>query len=566
MALIDKLTAIGNAIRAKTGKSGALTLSQMVTEIQSISGSGIEPQQVTVPILKKMPQRFINEVEYTENNEARITFPANVTITGIQYSDRASAIANGKVATVTGLSDGYTDIYATVGGINYDFGVESSVSDGVRYLSVVRGYKSDPGHGNFYPQGAEINTAGGELTVVDKGSDGVYSETAGASKTNVYGITPNVDSIFIEKNSNSIISTGVLTPSGSLRVIYPLPSSSAEGIRNVRDLGGWMCDGGTVKYNKIFRGYTLYGATEATIAYFRDYLKIRQDVSLQLSSESNYYEPSVLGTDVDFIHPTGTWWYGGILNETYAGDLFNAILQATVKGKTQYIHCAAGMDRTGTVCYILETLLGLSESDKDKDYEFSSFTATRVRSDGSKWIPFKAAVNNLTGSTIQAKIVKWLVSKGVTIGLINAFRSAMIDGTPQELVVEPDPVANLFDPETSIYNSRTGSNGSPKAAGERPGVLVTNPIPVDSSMGTLTISGIIEIYRSDLQYCAKIVGYDSNNAVLLQVAYPTETYTYDVAAALASKPTLANLRITLCLKESGVSISTADTADLVITA
>lgn len=38
MALTDKLTAIGNAIRAKTGKSGTLTLPQMVTEIGSISG------------------------------------------------------------------------------------------------------------------------------------------------------------------------------------------------------------------------------------------------------------------------------------------------------------------------------------------------------------------------------------------------------------------------------------------------------------------------------------------------------------------------------------------------
>jgi hypothetical protein len=566
MALTDKLTAIGNAIRAKTGKSGTLTLPQMETEILNISGSGVEPQQVAVPMLKEYPQRFIDEVEYTGDNEAQITFPGNVTITGIQYSDRASATANGAVVTVTGLSDGFTYIYATVGGVSYDFGVYSLGVNNKRYLSVIRGYHSDPGHENFYPKGADINTSSGELSIVDKGNNGVFTKTAGASTTKVYGITPGSTGLFVEKSGSSAIGTGVLTPSGSLRVIYPMPTSSADGVRNARDIGGWACDGGTVKYNKIFRGYTLYGATAETISYYRDYLKIRQDVSLQQSSESNYYSPSVLGNDVDFIHPTGLWWYDGIFNETYAGDLFNAILQCAVKGKAQYIHCAAGMDRTGTVCYILETLLGMSESDKDKDYEFSSFTATRERSDSTKWVPFKNAIDNLTGSTIQAKIVKWLVSKGVTIELINAFRQAVIDGNPQTLVVEPDPVANLFDPETSIYNSRTGSNGSPKAAGERPGVLVTNPIPVDSSMGTLTISGITEVYRSDLQYCAKIVCYDSNNAVLLQVAYPTETYTYDVAAALASKPTLANLRITLCLKESGVSISTADTADLVITA
>lgn len=42
MALTDKLTNIANAIRTKTGKSGKLTLDQMVTEINDISGAGFE--------------------------------------------------------------------------------------------------------------------------------------------------------------------------------------------------------------------------------------------------------------------------------------------------------------------------------------------------------------------------------------------------------------------------------------------------------------------------------------------------------------------------------------------
>lgn len=40
MALTNKLTAIANAIRAKTGKTEPLTLDQMPTEIASISGGG----------------------------------------------------------------------------------------------------------------------------------------------------------------------------------------------------------------------------------------------------------------------------------------------------------------------------------------------------------------------------------------------------------------------------------------------------------------------------------------------------------------------------------------------
>ena len=40
MALTNKLTAIADAIRTKTGKTDTMTLEQMVTEISSISVGG----------------------------------------------------------------------------------------------------------------------------------------------------------------------------------------------------------------------------------------------------------------------------------------------------------------------------------------------------------------------------------------------------------------------------------------------------------------------------------------------------------------------------------------------
>ena len=53
MALTSKLTAIANAIRAKTGKSALMTLDEMPTEIASISGGGSTP--------------VINSLSVTEN-------------------------------------------------------------------------------------------------------------------------------------------------------------------------------------------------------------------------------------------------------------------------------------------------------------------------------------------------------------------------------------------------------------------------------------------------------------------------------------------------------------------
>lgn len=54
MALTDKLTAIANAIRSKTGKSATLTLEQMVTEITGVETGGGLPTG-------------INEIAYGES-------------------------------------------------------------------------------------------------------------------------------------------------------------------------------------------------------------------------------------------------------------------------------------------------------------------------------------------------------------------------------------------------------------------------------------------------------------------------------------------------------------------
>lgn len=124
-------------------------------------------------------------------------------------------------------------------------------------------------------------------------------------------------------------------------------------------------------------------------------------------------------------------------------------------------------------------------------------------------------------------------------------------------------VQNLFKAAESIYNSRTDSGGSPKPEGERPGALVTNKIAVDQSIHTLMIDGVTETFNSALGYCMKVVGYDATGATILQVAFEQPTYSYDVSSAMSSRPALTDLRLVLVLKD-GVSISEADTADLLI--
>lgn len=61
MALIDKLSAIGDAIREKTGKEDLLTLDQMPTEIQAIETSGGDLPEEAFVITGNCNYRFAND-------------------------------------------------------------------------------------------------------------------------------------------------------------------------------------------------------------------------------------------------------------------------------------------------------------------------------------------------------------------------------------------------------------------------------------------------------------------------------------------------------------------------
>ena len=53
-----------------------------------------------------------------------------------------------------------------------------------------------------------------------------------------------------------------------------------------------------------------------------------------------------------------------------------------------YFHCTIGTDRTGTIAYFLEGLLGVSEEDRLRDYEMTYFFGLTNRTrfhDTSNW-------------------------------------------------------------------------------------------------------------------------------------------------------------------------------------
>lgn len=95
-----------------------------------------------------------------------------------------------------------------------------------------------------------------------------------------------------------------------------------------------------------------------------------------------------------------------------------------------------GADRTGTVCAIIEALLGVAQSDIDKDYELTSFKGEMRRRSDAAYAGLVRYMQTMAGTTLRDKVVNWAARIGITAAEINAFRAAMIDGTPE--TVTPD--------------------------------------------------------------------------------------------------------------------------------
>lgn len=70
MALTDKLTTIANAIRAKTGKTDAMTLDAMATEIESMSGSNTINQANIPDYIKTAVLDVANKVESVRKSDS----------------------------------------------------------------------------------------------------------------------------------------------------------------------------------------------------------------------------------------------------------------------------------------------------------------------------------------------------------------------------------------------------------------------------------------------------------------------------------------------------------------
>ena len=245
---------------------------------------------------------------------------------------------------------------------------------------------------------------------------------------NVYNLMPSTTyywKVEGDKTGDTSDASSFTTENVSVRLIY------AEGTSNVRDLGGWNAGVSSVNYGKIYRGNQLNGygnwgdnkLTEEGLKTFKDDLKVRTEIDLRTQNKddanqtTNYVDASypyykcTIGQYTD-IFETSVWnalpndgntkpdskenkndarrlsyASGNAVRNENAMRLSLKTIFSVLADESNYpvfIHCNAGADRTGTVAFLINGILGVGEEDLIRDFELTSFSKVsglRYRSD-----------------------------------------------------------------------------------------------------------------------------------------------------------------------------------------
>lgn len=179
----------------------------------------------------------------------------------------------------------------------------------------------------------------------------------------------------------------------------PVRPITVGGASNVRDLGGWSAENGkTIAYGKLYRGGKINAGNESSLTddglkTMSKTLGIKTEIDLRFSGvDDGGQNKSVIGDNVKYVK-AGFHGYNYVLPEfkNYGANNRNYYSPSAQSIKTifstladesnypVYFHCNAGADRTGTLAFLIEAALGVSEEDVVKDYEITSFSSYGAR-------------------------------------------------------------------------------------------------------------------------------------------------------------------------------------------
>ena len=207
---------------------------------------------------------------------------------------------------------------------------------------------------------------------------------------------------------------------------------TVDGAYNMRDVGGWKTtDGKRIKQGLLYRGCELDGAveskyilTETGKGTMLTQLNIKTDMDLRTKADVNN-SVNALGDNVRHVY-YDMQMYTVQLQEAH-GEKMRVLFAdlAEPSNYPAYIHCSYGQDRTGTVCYLLGALLGMSQEDLMTDYNLSGLHHGMVSTDDMDL--FTRRLQEFPGSTLSEKVERYLLDVGVTPAQIQSIRRIFLE-------------------------------------------------------------------------------------------------------------------------------------------
>lgn len=219
---------------------------------------------------------------------------------------------------------------------------------------------------------------------------------------------------------------GKFTTAPTNRFVY-LP-----GLKNTRDIGGYQTSfGKKVRQGMLIRGTEPDGMVVGDYyltdpSYAKDF-NFRYDFDLREKGLYSTTYVEKLGENVShklYSSPC----YGNIFSDSNLSTMKEIFTDLADKEHyPMYMHCTHGADRAGTIVFLLQGLLGVSEEDMKFEYELTGFTYPRYAG-GKELNGIYGGLEGIAGKNINEKIENYLINQvGLTKVQINTIRDIFLE-------------------------------------------------------------------------------------------------------------------------------------------
>lgn len=228
----------------------------------------------------------------------------------------------------------------------------------------------------------------------------------------------------LKSGAKHVVKSGKFYSDGQVRMLR------VDGMANVRDFGGWHTSfGRPVLYGRLFRGNRPEGITATGK---NDFVK-NEHITADLDLRGKNLSKSPLGSDLEYYCTNNQRYKLGLTSGTsaLAKDL-NIIADVLRRGGNLFLHCNHGMNRAGTLSFLIGGILGFNEADLNRDYELSSFAYGNARSQTfGDMLPYIRSFGNGNDDLTQC-FYNYALSIGVSQETLDTIRCIMLDLSPND--------------------------------------------------------------------------------------------------------------------------------------